>query len=86
MTDSNGWLTVRRELFKHEDYSAHFDKGKFDDVDGNSYPCTAFVYIEDQQDKVSINVERPQGAISYRPGTIWVNFDRLSEDDGKWVY
>jgi hypothetical protein len=23
---------------------------------------------------------------AYRKGTLWVNFDRLSEDDGKWVY
>lgn len=31
-------------------------------------------------------MDRPQGVISYRPGTLWINFDRLSEDDGKWVY
>ena len=24
--------------------------------------------------------------VAYHPGTIWVNFDRLSDDDGKWVY
>jgi Cft2 family RNA processing exonuclease len=24
--------------------------------------------------------------IAYRPGTLWINFERLSEDDGKWVY
>lgn len=33
-----------------------------------------------------MNVERPQGVVAYRSGTIWINFDRLSEDDGKWVY
>jgi hypothetical protein len=38
---------MKRELFKHEDYQAHFDKNKFDDIDGNSYPMTAFTYIED---------------------------------------
>lgn len=73
-------------MFKHEDYKAFFSKDKFDDIDGNSYPCTSFVYIKDGRDKVSVNIERPQGVISYRKGTIWVNFDRLSEDDGKWVY
>lgn len=85
-TDSNGWLVMKRELFHHEDYKAHFDTHKFDDIDGNSYPITAFTYIEDGEDKVSINTDRPQGVISYRPGTLWVNFDRLSSDDGKWVY
>lgn len=73
-------------MFHHEDYKAHFDVNKFDDIDGNSYPMTAFAYIEDESDKVSINTDRPQGVIAYRPGTLWVNFDRLSSDDGKWVY
>jgi hypothetical protein len=86
VTDSNGWLTVDREMFKHEDYEAFFCKEKFDDLDGNSYPATAFVYLKDGSDKVSINLERPQGVTAYRKGTLWVNFDRLSEDDGKWVY
>lgn len=35
---------------------------------------------------MSVNIERPQGVVAYVPGTLWVNFDRLSEDDGKWVY
>jgi hypothetical protein len=86
VTDSNGWLTVTRELFKHEDYKAFFSAEKFDDIDGNTYPATAFAYIEDESDKISINLDRPQGVISYSPGTLWINFDRLSEDDGKWVY
>ena len=86
VTDSNGWLTMNRELFKHEDYEAHFSPEKFDDLDGNSYPATAFTYIKDSNNKVSVNLERPQGVVAYREGTIWVNFDRLSEDDGKWVY
>ena len=73
-------------MFKHEDYQAHFDQNKFDDLDGNSYPATAFVYIQDENDKVSVNLERPQGVTAYKPGTIWINFDRLSQDDGKWVY
>ena len=73
-------------MFKHEDYEAFFSQQKFDDLDGNSYPCTAFAYIKDGNDKVSVNVERPQGVTAYRPGTLWFNFDRLSEDDGKWVY
>jgi hypothetical protein len=77
---------MKRELFHHEDYKAHFDKNKFDDIDGNSYPMTAFCYIEDAKDKVSINTDRPQGVIAYMPGALWVNFDRLSSDDGKWVY
>ena len=47
---------------------------------------TAFVYIQDENNKVSINTDRPQGVIAYRQGTLWVNFDRLSSDDGKWVY
>ena len=84
--DSNGWLTMERELFKHEDYEAYFSKEKYDDLDGNSYPATAFTYIKDSDNKVSINIERPQGIVAYREGTLWVNFDRLSEDDGKWVY
>lgn len=86
MTDSNGWLTVNREMFHHEDYQAFFSKEKYDDLDGNSYPATAFAYLQDGSDKVSINLERPQGVTAYRKGTLWVNFDRLSEDDGKWVY
>ena len=65
---------------------AFFCNEKYDDLDGNTYPATAFVYIKDQNDKVSINLERPQGVVAYRKGTLWVNFDRLSEDDGKWVY
>jgi len=47
---------------------------------------TAFSYIEDKYDKVSLNTDRAQGFISYRKGTLWANFDRLSSDDGKWVY
>lgn len=78
VTDSNGWLTVDREMFKHEDYEAFFCNEKYDDLDGNSYPATAFAYISDHQDKVSINLERPQGVTAYRKGTLWVNFDRLS--------
>jgi hypothetical protein len=86
VTDSNGWLSVERQMFKHEDYEAHFPKEKWDDLNGNSYPATAFAYIKDANDKVSVNLDRPQGVTSYRKGTLWVNFDRLSEDDGKWVY
>lgn len=86
VTDSNGWLTVQRELFKHEDYQAYFSKDKLDDLNGNTYPATAFAYIQDKDDKVSVNLDRPQGVTAYRRGTLWVNFDRLSEDDGKWVY
>ena len=47
---------------------------------------TAFCFIEDNSDKVSINTDRPQGVIAYKTGTIWINIDRLSADDGKWVY
>jgi hypothetical protein len=86
VTDSNGWLAVEREMFKHEDYEAFFCPEKYDDLDGNSYPATAFAYLQDSSNKVSINLERPQGVTAYRKGTLWVNFDRLSEDDGKWVY
>lgn len=75
-----------RTLYEHEDYKAHFSKEGYDNVDGNSYPMTAFCYIEDSNDKVSINTDRPQGVIAYKPGTLWVNYDRLSSDDGKWVY
>lgn len=35
---------------------------------------------------MSVNLDRPQGVIALKPGTIWINFDRLTEDDGKWVY
>jgi hypothetical protein len=35
---------------------------------------------------MSVNLDRPQGVIAFKTGTIWVNFDRLTEDDGKWVY
>lgn len=73
-------------MFKHEDYQAYFCKEKFDDIDGNTYPSSAFVYLQTEAGKVSINLDRPQGVTSYIPGTLWVNFDRLSEDDGKWVY
>jgi hypothetical protein len=65
-TDSNGWLVMKREMFKHEDYEAFFSKEHYDDIDGNTYPLTAFAYIEDQFDKVSINTDRPQGCIGYQ--------------------
>lgn len=65
-TDSNGWLVVKRTLFHHEDYEAHFDSNKYDDIDGNSYPINAFVYIQDGNDKVSVNVDRPEGVIVYQ--------------------
>ena len=58
-TDSNGWLVLKRTLFQHEDYQAHFDPNKYDDIDGNSYPINAFVYIKDSSNKVSVNVDRP---------------------------
>lgn len=35
---------------------------------------------------MSVNTDRPQGVIAYYPGTLWINMDRLSSDDGKWVY
>ena len=85
-TDSNGWLVMERTLYHHEDYQAFFSKDGYDNVDGNSYPMTAFCYIQDSSDKVSVNTDRAQGVIAYKDGTIWVNFDRLSSDDGKWVY
>jgi hypothetical protein len=44
------------------------------------------VYVEDGTDKVSVNVDRPQGVTAPKSGVLWLNFDRLSEDDGKWVY
>lgn len=49
---------------------------------------TAFAFISDENgdNKLSVNTDRPQGVIAYHPGTLWVNFDRLSSDDGKWVY
>ena len=65
-TDSNGWLVIKRKLFHHEDYEAHFDPNKYDDIDGNSYPINAFVYIQDDNDKVSVNTDRPQGVIVYK--------------------
>lgn len=85
-TDSNGWLVMPREMFKHEDYEAHFSKEHYDDIDGNTYPITAFAYIEDSTDKVSVNTDRPQGCIGFKEGSLWINFDRLSSDDGKWVW
>lgn len=85
-TDSNGWLVMRREMFHHDDYEAYFSKEHYDDIDGNTYPITAFAYIEDTNDKVSVNTDRPQGCIGYREGALWINFDRLSSDDGKWVW
>lgn len=33
-----------------------------------------------------MNVDRPEGVIVYEEGDIWLNFDRLTTDDGKWVY
>lgn len=84
--DSNGWLTMERKRFHHEDYEAHFSTEKYDDVDGNTYPMTAFAYIKDSQRKLSINTDRPQGVISPRKGVLWANYDRISSDDGKWVY
>lgn len=77
---------MERKLFHHQDYKAHFDPRKYDDIDGNSYPMSAFVYLQRGKQKVSVNTDRPQGVIAYKDGTIWINFDRLSTDDGKWVY
>lgn len=50
---------------------------------------TSFAFIQDVSDKrskLSVNTDRPQGVIAYKPGTLWINFDRLTLDDGKWVY
>ncbi len=50
---------------------------------------TAFVFIEDatnKKAKLSVNTDRAQGVIAYKPSTIWINYDRLTSDDGKWVY
>lgn len=47
---------------------------------------TAFAYIKDEKRKLSVNCDRPEGVISLKEGKIWVNIDRLSGDDGKWVY
>ena len=55
-------------------------------INGNTYPMTAFSYIEDSLLRLSVNTDRPQGVISLKEGKIWVNFDRLTSDDGKWVY
>lgn len=75
-------------MYKHEDYQAYFGPEGFDNINGNSYPMTAFAYIEDSQgnNKLSVNTDRAQGVIAFKKGTLWVNFDRLSSDDGKWVY
>lgn len=35
---------------------------------------------------MSVNLDRPQGVIALKKGILWVNFDRVTEDDGKWVY
>lgn len=80
---------MKRQLYKHEDYQAFFSEKGFDNINGNSYPMTAFAYIEDvndPQNKLSVNTDRPQGVIAYHPGTLWINYDRLSSDDGKWVF
>lgn len=50
---------------------------------------TSFAYIQDINNpniKISINTDRPQGVTSYSPNSLWINFDRLTDDDGKWVY
>lgn len=50
---------------------------------------TAFAYIQDINNpniKISINTDRPQGVTSYSPNSLWINIDRLTGDDGKWVY
>lgn len=44
------------------------------------------MYIQDGESKVSVNVDRPEGVIVYQEGDIWLNFDRLTSDDGKWVF
>lgn len=35
---------------------------------------------------MSVNSDRAQGVTAYKPGTIWINYDRMTSDDGKWVY
>lgn len=47
---------------------------------------TAFAFIKDNSNKLSIHTDRPQGVISPRNGVLWVNIDRITFDDGKWVY
>lgn len=32
-----------------------------DNINGNTYPTTAFVYIEDDKLRLAVNTDRPQG-------------------------
>lgn len=77
---------MQRKLYTHEDYKAFFSKDGFDNIAGNTYPMTSFAYIQDILVRLTVNTDRPQGVISYKEGKIWANFDRLTNDDGKWVY
>lgn len=74
-----------RKMFQREDFDPYFPEDGKDNINGNSYPMTAFTYIEDILLRLSVNTDRPQGVISLKQGQIWVNFDRLTSDDGKWV-
>ena len=44
---------------------------------------TAFAFIKDKAHKLSINTDRPQGVVAPRRGLLWVNYDRITADDGK---
>ena len=77
---------MKRELFNHEDYQPYYSPEGFDDINGNTYPMTAFAYIQDERTKLTIHSDRPQGVISPQEGVLLVNIDRRTSDDGKWVY
>lgn len=63
-TDSNGWLVMKRQLFKHEDYQAYYSPDGYDLINGNTYPITAFAFIQDSKTKLTLHTDRPQGVVS----------------------
>lgn len=65
-TDSNGWLVMGRKMFQREDFDPYFPEDGKDNINGNSYPMTAFSYIEDILLRLTVNTDRPQGVISLK--------------------
>lgn len=55
-----------RKLNAREDFDPFFSEGGKDSINGNSYPMTAFSYIEDSLLRLTVNTDRPQGVIGLK--------------------
>lgn len=55
-----------RKLNTREDFDPFFSEDGKDSINGNSYPMTAFSYIEDSLLRLTVNTDRPQGVIGLK--------------------